>query len=113
MMQLLYSGKSIYECPKCHQFSGKIDDSRDNSYMNSRVRRRVCAHCGYKWHTAEICIEDAEELEARRIRDPEKQYAMLKNYSENLMDGKNRLLTNIIKLESALDKALKDLEQSH
>ena len=110
-MQLLYSGKSIYECPKCHQFSGNIDDSRDNNNMNSRIRRRVCKYCGFKWHTAEICVEDAEELEARRIGDPENLYKKLTKYSECVSYGKTRVLNKLVNLEQALGDALNDISK--
>lgn len=99
MRPILYSGKSIYECPKCHHYECKIDDSRDNDSMNVRVRRRVCSNCGCRWHTAEICIEDAEDLEKRRNEDPEIQAKGLSNYLDILLDERNDVISKMQELE--------------
>ena len=104
MVDVLYSGKSIYECPKCHQYNNKVDDSRDNTNMNIRVRRRRCDACGYRWHTAEICVEDVEELEARRIKDPQNQYKGVTNYLDTLLDEETDVLRELQGLKKKIQE---------
>ena len=57
------------ECPKCHEHSSYVVDSRPSTMPNVRRRRRYkCPHCNHTWGTHEIDVSDNGDIvsDARR-----------------------------------------------
>ncbi len=57
--------KNIYECPYCHNISGKVIDSRDNTEGKTKQRKRVCSACRATWETVELTSEEYQSLFAK------------------------------------------------